>query len=112
MICSLTPSPTTSKPEGWWIERATPGWSLTSTGRGRRRDNAPYLRPTTCLRLFADWMTSALLATGAANAGKLSGHEQQCCRRTVLSGSAVSAIEGTDAIEKNCARDLLPLVGI
>src|SRR5258708_3107359 len=40
MICSAAHSRTTSKPEGWWIEWEMPGWSSTSTGRGRRPGSA------------------------------------------------------------------------
>ena len=57
MICSIGHSRLTSKPEGWWIEQATPGSSLTLMAREKRRGNAPCLRLTTCPWLFAGWMT-------------------------------------------------------
>jgi hypothetical protein len=74
--------------------------------------NVPYPRQKSFLRLFAGWMTSAPLATGAANAERLSEHAQRCPRRIVISGSAVSETEATDAIGRNCARGLGPLAGI
>ncbi len=46
--------------------------------RGKPLGNVPYPRPKSCLQPFAGWMTSVLLATEAANAGKLSGHAQRC----------------------------------
>ncbi|HJT59684.1 MAG TPA: hypothetical protein VJ761_24455 [Ktedonobacteraceae bacterium] len=48
----------------------------------------------------------------AANAGRLSGPAQRCHRRIAISGSAVSVIEETGAIGKNCARGWRPLAGI
>ncbi|HEU5380323.1 MAG TPA: hypothetical protein VFV38_33275 [Ktedonobacteraceae bacterium] len=68
MICSHVPSPSTNKPEGWWIERATPGPCSTSTTRGRRPANARFPRPTICLPLFADWKRSVRLAERGAQA--------------------------------------------
>ena len=106
------PPPPTSKREGWWIERETPGWSLISTAHGKLLANVPYLRPMSFLRPFAGWVTSARLAIGAASAERLSGHEQRCRRRTVVSGWARLAIAGTGDIGRNCARDSPPLAGI
>src|SRR5258708_7922690 len=63
-------------------------------------------------RLFAGWTTCALLATGAASAGRLSGRGQRLLRRTVISGSAVSGTAGTDDIGRNCARGSPPLVAL
>src|SRR5258708_11449074 len=95
MICSLAHLPTTSKREGWWIERETPGWSLTSTGRVKPHANAPYLRAKTCPQPFADWMRSVLQGTQDANAGRSSGRAQRSLRRIAISGSAVSGTEAT-----------------
>src|SRR6266481_2599351 len=104
MICLLAHSRPISKPEGWWIERETPGWSLTLTERGKRRGNAPYLKGKICLRPFADWMRSVLQGTKDANAGRLSGRAPQSLRRTVISGSAVLETEATDGTARNYAR--------
>jgi hypothetical protein len=72
--------------------------------------NAPCPRPKNCLLLFADWMTSVLLATGGASAGKSCVLAPSSVRPTVLSGSARWGIEATDSTEWNCARPLRPLV--
>src|SRR5262245_60268581 len=85
MLCLLAHSRPLSKPEGWWIERETPGWSLTLTERGRRRGNAPYLKGKTCPRPFAAWIRSVLQGTKDANAGRLSGRAQPSLRRTAES---------------------------
>jgi hypothetical protein len=39
--------PPRSKPEAWWIEKATPGWSLTLMGRVKPRALAHYPRVKT-----------------------------------------------------------------
>src|SRR5258708_32677905 len=104
MICSLAHLPTTSKPEGWWIERETPGWSLTSTGRVKPHGNAPYLRVKTCPQPFADWMRSVLQGTQDADAGRSSGRAQRSLRCIAISGSAVSGTEATDDTARNYAR--------
>src|SRR5579859_5910767 len=106
MICSRVPSRLTSKPEDWWIEKATPGPCSTSTARGKPPANVPYHRERPCPRPFADWMTCVLLATPDANVERLSGHAQRSRRRIIISGSAVLAIEGTGAIVRNYARGL------
>ncbi len=46
----LTPRP--GKREGWWIEKATPGGSLTLMEHGRPPDSAPYLRQMNFLHPF------------------------------------------------------------
>jgi hypothetical protein len=57
--CSLARSCSTSRREGWWIERETPGWCSTSMGRERLQGLVPYPRLTICPRPFVDWMTCA-----------------------------------------------------
>ena len=60
----------TSKPGVCWIAQGVPGWSLTSTARGRRPANALCLRPKSCPLPRADWMTSVLPATPGASVGR------------------------------------------
>ena len=55
----LARSRSTSRREGWWIERETPGWCSTSMGRERLQGLVPYPRLTMCPRPFVDWMTCA-----------------------------------------------------
>src|SRR5215472_5727673 len=50
MICSRVLLPPTSKPEDWWIERATPGPCSISTARGKPRALALSPRPMNCPR--------------------------------------------------------------
>ena len=69
-ICSVVQSCRRTKPGVWWIERETPGWSLTLMGHVKRPGNARCLRRKTCPRPFADWMRCVLLATLAASGGK------------------------------------------
>ncbi|GHO86460.1 hypothetical protein KSZ_44660 [Dictyobacter formicarum] len=77
MICSIGHSHLTNRLGGWWIERVTPGSSLTLMAREKRRGNVPCLRLTTCPWLFVGWMTCVLLATPDANAGKWFGPAQR-----------------------------------
>jgi len=64
------------------------------------------------LQPFADWMMCALLATEAANVGRLFAPAQPFLRPIVTNGSAVLETGGTGDIERNCAKDSLPLVSI
>src|SRR5258708_24594395 len=112
MICSVGPSRPTSNQDACWIEQEPPGSSLTPMGRERQPGNAPYLRPMTFPRPFADWMTCALLATEAANAGRLFVPAQPFLRPIVTNGSAVLETGGTGDIERNCAKDSLSLASI
>src|SRR5579859_6952032 len=112
MIYSLGHSPPTSKREGSLIDRATPGPSLISTARVKLRANAPCPKPKTCLQPLAGWMRSALLATLAANAGRLSEREQRLLRRIAISGSVRLATVGMDDIGRNCVRASRPSVDI
>ena len=52
------------------------------------------------------------LSTEAANAGRLFAPAQPFLRLRVTNGSAVLETGGTGDIERNCAKDSLPLVGI
>lgn len=47
-----------------------------------------------------------------ANEERWSGRGQRCCRRAVISDSAVSGTEATGDIGKNCARGWRPLAAI
>lgn len=80
--------------------------------REKQLANAPYLRKTTCPQPFADWTTSVHLVTPDANAGRLFGREQSFLRLIVTTGSVRLGTEGTDAIEKHCAKDSRPLADI
>ena len=104
---------TSNKQTGGLVDRVGNTWMVFDLDGTREPPaNTPYHRGKTCLRPFVGWMTSARLATGAANAGKSSGHAPRCRRRTVISGSAVSATVETGAIGRNCARGSPPLTGI
>ncbi len=55
-----------------------PGWSLTLMAHVRRPVSVPYPRRKNCPLLFAGWMTSVLLATGAqARASGAYSHRRQ-----------------------------------
>ena len=79
---------------------------------GKRLGNAPYRRLMTFPQPFAGWMTSALLAIGAASVERWSGHGQRCLRPIATNGSAVSETEAMGCIEQNCARASPPSAGI
>ena len=88
-----------------WIEpkrrgrpRKQANQTVMLTKRQRFRPaNAPCLRQKNCPRPFAGRMTSVPLATRGANAGRSSGRARWFLRLIAITGSAVLAIEATDA---------------
>ena len=69
----------------------------------KRPASVRCLRPKTCPRPFAGWMRGVLLATQGASGGKSLAPARPLARRTVPSGSAVSATRYREELRQGLA---------